>query len=66
MPADTPGCAGRGKEDDGIAHHLDVVLERFELLIRQLWVGRVELEPGTNITGMITTKRSGLLTFEGS
>ena len=45
MPTYASGGASRGEQHDGIAHQLRVVLERGELLMRQLWVARIELEP---------------------
>ena len=45
VSADPPRRASSSKEDDGITHQLDVVLERRELLIGELGVARVELQP---------------------
>lgn len=45
MTADSASRAGRGEEHDGIAHKLDIVLERFQLVVGQLGVSGVELKP---------------------
>jgi hypothetical protein len=37
--------SGRGEQDDNITEELDVCLEGFALLRRELLLGRIELEP---------------------
>ena len=41
---DTTGSTSSGEEHDGITHDLDVLEECFALIVRQLRLGRVELD----------------------
>ena len=47
MSADPTRCSSGGEEDDSISHQLNVVLERAQLLIGEIAVARVELQPGS-------------------
>lgn len=45
MTTDTPSCTRRREEDDGVAQQLDVVLQDSPLLVSELRLGGIKLQP---------------------
>ena len=55
MPADTTCSTSSSEEDDCIAHELDIVFQRVQLILCKLGVGRVKLETVMNIKATVSS-----------